>query len=449
MELRPDAGGKTNLSSQTEPGRSRLSPGTSLYRDVAIVLAISWAARIIFMLAIPDLIHSFDFESWEKVADVLKTGGNPYQTTSFLNWPPFWLQLVFVISKISSFLSVPFFRVLQCFLILVESIVVVLLVKLIRQVAPQAPVRTLVILGIALNPAAILLTCQHCNFDVVVALWLLLFMHHLLRYIRTQDCADWMGACLFLGLGILTKTIPLILIPMLIGGFRKEMPRIKFLGLMLLLGPTTLGMSVIYVLSPAYVTKDVLEYHGQSGFFGVSGLLHLAGQDPLIVFTGQIFDLLLLGVMVAGFIFFRERQSIGNRETVLLATLLLMSIPVLGPGYGPQYLYWYLPFLVALYAFYKGRLRTILLVFALVLVCTYLFEYAILSSDGSYFLNILISRKVDPHPWVPFALFVKKCDTPEGQTLIRLPLFLAYLALLLTGIRVLVKEIKTDNLTEP
>jgi hypothetical protein len=447
MELRPSPADKTKVSGGMETGQSPSTSRKSFYRDIAIVLVISLAARIIFILAMPDRVRSTDSYNWEKVAGILANGANPYQSTDLVNWPPSWLQLLFFISKISSFLSVPFFRVLQVFLIFVESTAIVLLMKLIRQVIPGAPVRMLTILGIALNPAAILLICQHGNFDVVVALWLLLFMRSLLRYNQTQDSGDWMSACLFLGLGILTKTVPLILIPLLAGGFRKAMPRVKFLGLMLLLGPVTLGMSIIYVLSPANVTKDVLEYHGQSGFFGISGLLHLAGQDQLVALNGQLFDLLLLGVMVACFILFWRRQSIGNSETILLASLMLMSIPVLGPAYAPQYLYWYLPFLVALYAFYKGAFRAVLTVFAVVLVCTYLFEYAILSSDGAYFLNTLISLKVDPHPWVPFAHFVQKCDTQRGQTLLRLPLFVAYLVLLGTGISVLRKKIKETKIT--
>jgi hypothetical protein len=103
------------------------------------------------MLTMPPEARSFDTHSGESVANDLKAGGNPYQTTFFLNWPPFWLQLIFVISKISTALSIPFFRVLQVFLILVESVVIILLTRLIREIAPEARVRTLVIIGLALN----------------------------------------------------------------------------------------------------------------------------------------------------------------------------------------------------------------------------------------------------------------------------------------------------------
>src|SRR5258706_7953258 len=114
------------------------------------------------------------------------------------------MQLIYAVQYVADALGAPFFRVLQVFLILVESVVATLLIKLIQDVAPAAHARKIVLIGLALNPIAILLVCQHCNFDVLVALWLMLFMCSLLTYNRTKDGGYWLGACLFLGLGILT-----------------------------------------------------------------------------------------------------------------------------------------------------------------------------------------------------------------------------------------------------
>lgn len=53
-----------------------------------------------------------------------------------------------------------------------------------------------------------------------------------------------MLACLFLGMGILSKTVPLILIPLLVGGLRRAASKVKFLGLVLLLGPVTMRHNI-------------------------------------------------------------------------------------------------------------------------------------------------------------------------------------------------------------
>jgi hypothetical protein len=426
------------------PSPGPTSPATSFSSDAIVVLIIAWVARGLFMLLVTPLAQSTDAHNWETLANILNSGDNPYHATDGwpgLNWPPFWMQIVFVLSKISSLFSLPFFRVLQLFLIAVESVVMVFLLKLIREVAPDANARLLVILGIALNPAAILLNCQHCNFDVIVALWLVLFMLFLLRYHRTANDADWLAACLFLGLGILTKTVPLVLVPMLAGGFRRMTTLSKSLGSFLLLEPVALGMSVIFVLFPADVIANVLKYRSISNYFGVSGLFHIAGMDSLTPLYNHLFNLLLFTTMAATAIAF-WRRPIEERKAVLFAALLLAAIPALGPGYGPQYLYWSLPFLVATCAFFKGPWRAVLIGFGLIAACTYLFEYAILGSDGAALINILVYVEHDQPDAVSVVKVIGRFQDYAGQTIMRLPLFAAYLVLLTTGAIVLLRRPK-------
>ena len=362
------------------------------------------------------------------------------------------MQLIFCLSKIAAVFKVtveysaPFFRVLQIFLILVEASVIILLIKLIQEVAPTAHARKIVIIGLALNPIAVFLTCQHCNFDVIVALWLLLFMNSLLQYNRANNPIDWLSACLFLGLGILTKTVPLLLIPMLAGGFRQAAASVRFLGGILLLGPVTLGMSIIYVLAPAGVTHNVLLYRSQSGNFGISGLFHMAGFDMYMNVPTIIFYVLLLAIMTISWIFFWRRHSMGSRETVLYPAILLALIPGLGPGYAPQYIYWFMPFLVATYAFYKGQWRMVLIGFAVICVCTYLVEYALLPEYGWSLVYLFDPKLVSGQlpltlpPLIKFSL-IENLDSETGHTLLRLPIFIAYLILLSVGVRTLFRNI--------
>jgi hypothetical protein len=425
------------------PHAGELSKRALFLRDVFLVLAVAWAARILFMLIVPPEARSFDVTSWEAVAKTLESGGNPYQETSWLNWPPFWMQLIYVISKTAAVLGIPFLRALQIFLVLIESFVIIGLFKLVRAVAPAANARKIIIIGLALNPVAILLVCLHCNFDILVALWLVLFMDRLLRYNRHNETTDWLAACLFLGLGVLTKTVPLILVPLLAGGFRRVTPNAKFLGLNLLFGPVALGMSVIYVLAPIDVTAKVIAYQSIGGFFGISGLLHLAGIDTLITLYSALFCLLLVVVMTLSSIWFWRRQSIGDRETILFGALLLAAIPALGPGYGPQYIYWFLPFLIVSYAACGGYWRWILTGFWLTSVGTYLVEYALFQGHGMYLYNILAHAQMMSQAQLVLA-WGQKWSTHTGQTLVRLPLFVAYLVLLVSGASSLFRNVNRE-----
>jgi hypothetical protein len=410
-------------------------------------LIAAWLVRIFFMLIVPPEARSVDADSWERIGKILVAGGNPYKETTLLNWPPLWLQAIYLMTKTATFFAVPFFRVLQISLVAVESMVLIALFKLIRKVAPEANTCKIVIVGLALNPAAVLLICQHGNFDVLVALWLILFMGSLLRHSRTGSEVHWLAACLFLGLGILTKTVPLVLAPLLAGGFRRMTRPAKLLGLVLLFGPVSLGMSVIYVLAPADVTAKVLAYRSSSGWFGFSGLIHLAQVDIFLGGFNLLFYVLLGATSIGLTVLFWRRQSIGQRETVLGAALLLAAIPALGPGYGPQYLYWFLPFLAATFAFYPGRWRWVVAGFGLICAATYVIEYAFFPSHGMFLVQMAHSGKLAAYAGTFNTWSQTWASTPEGQTLVRLPLFFCYLVLLYTGIGIFRRNLRAPSPT--
>jgi hypothetical protein len=86
--------------------------------------------------------------------------------------------------------------------------------------------------------------------------------------------------------------------------------------------------------------------------------------------------------------------------------------------------------------------------FALIAVCTYLVEYALVGADGMFLLKIMAHRANDietlkqAYSLVPV---ITKCESLTGLTLIRLPLFAAYLTLLVVGTSVLLRGIKDQS----
>ena len=67
---------------------------------------------------------------------------------------------------------------------------------------------------------AILLVCLHGNSDVNVGLLVTLAVTALIAYSRSRDIVFWLGGCLLLGIGVLAKTVPLVLAPVLAPGAR-------------------------------------------------------------------------------------------------------------------------------------------------------------------------------------------------------------------------------------
>jgi hypothetical protein len=402
--------------------------------DAAVVLGASLLARLLFLLLVPAGAHSVDADHWAQVFRLLEAGENPYAVMPYLNWPPVWPGVIYLIGSVAGGLGLSFLRVLQVFLIMVESLVIVSVLALVWELTPGANARRVVLWGIALNPVAVLLTCQHGNFDVIVALWIVLFVRSLVRFHRSRHPRAWLAACAFLGLGIVTKTVPLVLTALLANGWQSVPPRQRWLGGALVFAPVLLGVGFIYALAPEAVAQHVLRYRSLGGWFGVTGLLARAGLSWLIGAYGTLFNLLLIAILGATGLRLARRSASSEREIVLLAALLLLTIPALGPGYGPQYLQWSLPLLVALYPAYDARWRWTLGIAAIVAAGTYVVEYALFPSHGAFLAHLFegSERVVE---------WGRAWSGPAAQTWIRLPLFAALLGVLREGERLVRREV--------
>jgi hypothetical protein len=390
--------------------------GHKFWRDTAIVALIAAAARLIFLLFLPAGVESIDLRSWQTVAAELHAGRNPYATTPFLNWPPLWMQLIALIDKSAQVLHLPFKTLLRLVLI-TSDVAVVVVTHRVAVFMALARARLIVLLGLALNPIAILLVVQHANFDTIVALAIVLSLAALLRFGVSEKPVDWLYAALALGIGILAKTIPMILVPWLLTGWKKLDHPTRVLGALLFIGPVALGLSVVFALAPHATYQHVIQYRSLGGVFGVSGIL-AATVNPYVARVVRIAMLLTLGaIVVLASVWAVTREWDDSRRLIFLGAFLLIGIIVLGPGYGPQYIAWFLPLLALTATSFDANWRRILVVWGAIAVVTYLIEYLLLASHGALLVHILPEANFD---WTDVLA------TPPGLTLLRLPLFLSY-----------------------
>ncbi len=402
------------------------------------MLATSLLARAAFVLVVGDA-RSSDVGHWLGALEYQDEGRNPYES-GVLNWPPLWLVVIVTLEYAANVVDVSFLSALRLYLVLVESaLVVTLYLTLVRTGAERSSVRRALLVGIALNPVAILLVCQHGNSDVQVGLLVTLAVAALLAHGRSRDVVLWLTGCLLLGVGVLAKTVPLVLAPVLASGARLTTTAGKVLGAALFLGPAALGVGVILALAPQAVLEHVIRYRSTRGFFGVSGFLdehffddlsgelgELTGIDARSTY-GTVFTLGVVALVVwLGWRLWRE-APLPPERLFLLVAVVLMAVVALGPGYGPQYAYWFLPALLATYVLLDDRWRRLLLVGYVVAALTYAVEYAFVPWLGAY------ASAVDGNAgWV--ADVSEYLDTPQRLTLFRLPLFAVYLVVVAAGL---------------
>jgi hypothetical protein len=400
-------------------------------RDLVVVLAASWLARLAFVAAVGDA-HSLDVDYWGLALDARHAGRNPYET-GVLNWPPLWLEVIVGVENAADLTGVSFLNALRVFLVAVESILVVTLyVTLVSVGASHDAIRRALLFGVALNPIAILLVCQHGNSDVVVGLFVTLTIAALIAHRRSRDIVLWLVGCLMLGLGVLAKTVPLVLAPLLAPGARIAPPAGKALGATLVVGPAAVGVSVILALAPAAVLEHVIRYRSTRGFFGVGGVLDLASDDAHSI-HGWIFTVSIVVMLLWLWRLLSPEEPLPAEQLFLLAAVILMIVIAFGSGYGPQYAYWVLPALVATYVLLDDGWRRVLRAGYLVAALTYVGEYAFVPWLGAY-----AGAMFPDSGWV--ADTSGSLDVPYRLVLFTLPLFLVYLLFIAEGIARLAEQ---------
>jgi hypothetical protein len=351
-------------------------------------------------------------------------GRNPYNTTTFLNWPPLWMQLIFLFKKASLFLHVPFNDIVRAFLIVTENAVALLLYLTVTRYAKGVNATKLLIFGIALNPVSVYQVCLHCNFDMLVGFWVLLAVYMLMRFEETPEPAFWLCACFALGMGAATKTIPIGLWPLLLLRVSKTNWLEKFLGGALLFVPIALGVSVLYVLGPQDIQTKVLSYRSVAGAFGFSGLFAWFHSDWLFAVWPRLFEVIygVGSICVAAWLW--SRKQLGPRKLTLLASAFLIAIPALGPGNGLQYVCWFLPLLVLAYGLGDRNLRAFLLVMYGVAAIVYTILYGFnFDSYGGFFMEYLATARL--------LQFGEWLSTKPVEMLVSLPLWILYLVWLI------------------
>ena len=313
------------------------------------------------------------------------------------------MQILFGLRWLATVTGLSVVLVIQLFLIVAETALIAATDRLMARLGTPRR-RFLLLAGFALNPVCVLLTVQHGNFDCLVALAIVLCLERLARFLEDGDAGSWLLSAFFLGLAIALKMAPAVLIPLLAAGARRLSRTIRVTGGLLFAGPALYGLSILFALTPGAVARNILGYRSISGWFGVTGVLHFLRLDSAVPWYGLLFAAAILtGATLAGAVLW-GRENVTFREPILLALLLLIAIPFLGGGYGPQYFFWFWPLLLAAAPADSDRIQRAAAVFAGAAAATYVVEYALMDVLGSFLL-----WKSDA-PWLSLAALVLRSN---------------------------------------
>jgi hypothetical protein len=387
-----------------------------------LLVAVAIAARMAFIGFMPH-VYSKDLHAWLRVIDLLQAGGNPYRETSVLNWPPFWMNVLFGIGKLSGWWGVSATVLIQGLLTMAEVVVMAVVWWVSLRLLQKDLFRPLLV-GWALNPVCIFLSCQHANFDVFAGLWVLLAAGALLAFYKAGVETYWLAACFCIGMGIFTKTIPFILLPVLLVGIRGVSGIGKLLGGLLVVVPVGIGVATIYTLAPDGVREHVLGYRSMAGWYGITGLFNVLHIYSAIDVYSRLSLYLMLALMVFAGLRLVRCTVLSPVQLLVAMLTMLLFIPCMGPGYSPPYVLWYLPLLLLYYGIAAPATQRLMLVGWGILALTYMAEYALFLSHGA-FAAVWI-------PGTPMLDFCTQIGLSHWQTIVRLPMFVVYMVFFVT-----------------
>jgi len=395
------------------------------------LLCLAGASRLASLAILPRTALSLDLLAWKAVGLALLDHLNPYQATPWLNHPPFWMAVLFLLAKLSSLHGIDFILAVRLLLIIGDLALLAATFLLLGTLQPGARHTRLIVVGYCLNPLLILLTVQHGNFDAICMVWVVLFIYFLIRHRRTSDASDWLCAAGCLGLAVFVKQFPLVLWPLLAPGARRLDWRARAIGLLLLIAPAGFSLTPLYVLAPDAIVTNVLQYRSLGNTFGVVGVLSLFGLDDVLPVYGRLFTAAILTGTIAAAVGLWRRDWRRDGDPVLFAAMMLLALFTLGPGYGSQYWFWVVPLILVCYANSGGGFRRMILLSMIVVTATNVFEYAVEPNLGRFFVELF--------PSAAGQSLGGYFHYPSRHLIwLRLPMTIASFGLILSGIKALI-----------
>jgi len=318
------------------PRFSISSPG----RAVGVILALALIVRLVPNFFLP-VGAVYDIDSFQMVGDSVLRGQEVYTATTGMNrfpYLPFQMYWAAIAAYIANFTGVAFVKIIRLAPILADAAVAVLLYKKISE--KDAPEKAFfAALLFALNPVSVFVSAYHGQFDAVPAFLTLAALYT----VNTP----WIAGSL-LGLGIYTKSWPVLAFPNLINGKKHWVSWIKigFMASAIPLG-SVLVYAVAYRVSPWLVLERALGYNWGMGIWGYTYIIRAVQVAfppiaPLYHFFLQNGRYLTLGLL--GLVWVLKGRKLSPIDGFLTTLVAFFAVT---HAFSIQYLAWLIPFAVA------------------------------------------------------------------------------------------------------
>lgn len=325
---------------------------SSAGRMAAGLFFLALVIRLIPALVLP-VGAFYDITSYQVVGDVVLRGGDVYTDPVAGERHPYLPLIMYFLAgarAISLEGIASLVLAIKIPLVILDSLIVIMLFVAGTRLRDLRSGAIAAILY-AVNPIPVLVTGYHGQFDSIPILFSLLSWFTLM-FPPVSRQANVLVAGLFLGLGILVKTWPGVLLPPLL--LRIDTLKRKALFALLCAVPVLIGVGAYLLVHPGSLGTmlvKVLSYGGLRGSWGYLAPVGLAYDVGLITAetadaiagNAGLLNLVLIGAGLA--ILYRWSLEAGEDMLNAMLTTLLTFLAVT-IGFSIQYLLWLVPFAI-------------------------------------------------------------------------------------------------------
>ena len=310
----------------------------------ALALGVRLVPALVFRIP-HGAIMAFDMESMRLVAQMLRAGQDVYVQAARHPYLPLQMYFMALASFVADHSAFPFEVLVKLPAIVADAAIPILLVRWTTGGASRQATQRLAWIY-AFNPLSTAVVSIHGQFDSLPLLFLLASLL-LLRDGRA------MGAGLLLGLAVLEKSWPVILLPLALWRVRQWNARAVLLvccGLVPLLGIAV--YCVLLGVEPWLMLHAVSKYSGVVGHWGLTLLAKNLCADSACqgILQAWAFDhaalLLQVAKVVFGGVLLTITWWMAAARLEAAAAAIILAFYVFAYGWGYNYLVWVLPFLL-------------------------------------------------------------------------------------------------------
>jgi hypothetical protein len=345
----------------------------------------------------------YDIESFQLTGEALLSGEDVYTSAAVGRHPyvPFQVYFIGLATFFSQLTGLPFAVLVKMLPIAADVIIVGLIFHIAIGNGWSRITAWSLALMYALNPVSLLVSAYHGQFDSIPMLLLLTawYFWHFGQHLVLSSLA--------LGLAILSKTWPVVFLPIILVSL-KHLRSAAIYGLIALGVPFLLTTAYVLVFhsDPEPMLRRALTHTGNPGWWGISDLLTVGGfyMDSLARAAQEHWEIRRWLLILAGILALWRTRRQSRLDALVTVILVIIAITA---GIGMQWLLWVVPF--AIVARDNKWQRVYSLIASLFFLLPHLYGLHMVPPENRWFpddRNLLFMRLVTVPVWSVVVLWL-------------------------------------------